>query len=290
MACLGRESLAGEADPHRFALLSDIHIPADPTQMLRGINMADHLKQAIGEIIQSGIGPSAAMINGDCAYLKGLPGDYATLVDLLKPLREAGLPIHLAMGNHDSRENFWQALPADQARNGVIADRQILVLESPRANWIMLDSLDKTNRTPGKLGPEQLKWLAEALDARANKPAIVLVHHDPQSPKIVLPTTVPTTLPALVTGLTDTEELLEVLKPRKQIKALIFGHTHVWSIRKHEGIHLINLPAVAYVFKKGQPSGWSDVQLHEDAMTITLHCLDKTHPWHGESHKLDWRA
>jgi hypothetical protein len=30
--------------------------------------------------------------------------------DLLGPLREQGLPIHIALGNHDNRERFWEVL------------------------------------------------------------------------------------------------------------------------------------------------------------------------------------
>jgi 3',5'-cyclic AMP phosphodiesterase CpdA len=284
---------ASSVDPHRFALLSDIHIPADQRVISRGVNMADHLRQVCAEVLQLDKAPACAIVNGDCAHLKGLSEDYATVIELVRPLREAGIPLHMAMGNHDQRDNFWQALPADENRTRALADRQVLVFETPRANWIMLDSLDKTNSTPGVLGAAQLQWLAKTLDERAGKPAIVFVHHNlPYNG--AHPITQPATTPAIFklkpTGLIDGSALLDIVLPRKQVKALLYGHSHVWHIEKREGMHLINLPAVAYVFTPPQPSAWVDAHLGEQSMSLELRCLDPGHAWHGQKHELEWRG
>jgi len=270
------------ADPHRFALLSDLHIAANPAVVARGVNMFNNLKQACGEVLALHPRPAAVIVDGDLAYLKGLPEDYATVVGSLKPLREGGLPVHLTLGNHDDRARFWEAIPrADGAAARPVEDRQVLTVESPRANWFILDSLDKTNGTPGVLGPKQLDWLRTALDAKADKPALVMVHHDPDDkPKS----------DGKVTGLTDATALLEVLRPRKQVKALFFGHTHDWHLTERDGLHLINFPPVAYPFKAGKPSGWVDAHLREDGMTLELRSIDPKHPQHGEKHDLKWRA
>jgi 3',5'-cyclic AMP phosphodiesterase CpdA len=254
--------------------------------------MAENLKQACAEIMKLTQAPALTLVNGDCAYNHGETADYQKLLDIVRPLREAGMPMHLAMGNHDLREHFWSVIPADQQRVKEIAERQVLVIETPRANWVMLDSLDKTNFTPGTVGAAQLDWLARTLDERAAKPAIVMVHHDPQErpPIASWPTTrPPTTRPRPITGLTDTKQLLNVLLPRKQVKALLFGHTHVWSVKQREGLHMINLPAVAYVFNPFQPCGWVDAHLGENGMSMELHCLDPKHQWNGEKHELQWR-
>jgi hypothetical protein len=47
-------------------------------------------------------------------------------------------------------------------------------------DWYLLDSLDVTNKTPGTLGAEQLEWLEKSLKAAADRPALVMVHHNPQ--------------------------------------------------------------------------------------------------------------
>ena len=101
---------------------------------------------------------------------------------------------------------------------GPLLSRHVSVVETVRANWFLLDSLDRVNTIPGELGEEQLTWLGKALDARAdNPPVLVVVHHDPQWSGAVIRT-----------GLGDTEQLFEVLVPRKQVKAVMFGHTHLW--------------------------------------------------------------
>ena len=71
-------------------------------------------------------------------------------------VRDAGLPIHLTLGNHDERERFWTALTDNNAAKRPVADRQVSLLRAGRANLFVLDTLEKTNSTPGILGQAQL--------------------------------------------------------------------------------------------------------------------------------------
>jgi 3',5'-cyclic AMP phosphodiesterase CpdA len=264
------------ADADRFALLSDIHIAADRAKVSRMANMADHLVAAVKEVAALSPRPVAGFINGDLAFGTGESGDYATMLELLRPLREAGLPLHLTLGNHDHRQRFLAAVPAEQVDKSPVADRVACLVESPRANWYVLDSLKQTNETPGVVGEEQLKWLSGALDERASKPAIVMVHHNPD-------------LDPTHKALTDTAALLEVLTPRKHVKALLFGHTHAWSVKEQDGLHLVNLPAVAYAFQDGYPVGWVDWHFTDDGAQLELRCVGPAHPQQGEKHGLKWR-
>ena len=59
-----------------------------------------------------------------------------------------------------------------------LADHNVALIETPRANWFVLDSLEKTLSTPGLLGKSQLAWLARTLDEHPDKPALVMVHHN----------------------------------------------------------------------------------------------------------------
>ena len=302
-------------DPHRVALLSDIHIATDLKKVERNVNMAEHLQSAVGEVaklLRNAGGPATAFINGDCAHHTGELGDYSNVVNLLGPLTDAGLPIHLSMGNHDRRDHLWKTLPWEKWGGGgrvkAIDSRHVLIVSTPRAEWIVLDSLDKTNQTPGVLGEEQLAWLKGALDApgMAQKNVLVMVHHHPQgfqpSEMVSAPASMPasgtmpgTTQPAAtqprkISGMVDTEALLDLLLPRKQVKALLFGHTHIWKIKERDGMHLINLPAVAYPFKAVEATGWVDCRLGEDGMKLELRCIDPKHPKHGEVAELKWRG
>ena len=129
----------------------------------------------------------------------------------------------------------------------------------------------------GRLGKEQLDWLAKILDKHADKPALLMMHHNPE-------------IDSHKNGLKDTKELFEVIKDKKHVKGLFFGHTHNWNQKTHHDIHLVNLPPVAYVFQKGKPSGWVDCHVTDDAMELTLHSLDESHEQHLEKLKLSWRS
>lgn len=263
-------------DPDSWALLADTHIAANREQIARDQRMAANLERVGREICGLAKRPAGVLIDGDCAYLDGQSGDYRTLAELLEPLRAAGLPVHLALGNHDHRERFWAELARQDSP--ALAGRHASVIETPRANWFLLDSLQATNVTPGVLGQEQRDWLAQALDARADKPALIVAHHnlDPQNPK--------------TTGLTDTDALLEVLAPRRQVKAYFFGHTHRWEQRERAGIHLINLPPVAYPFRAADPLGWVHCRLQAGGASLELRSLDPQHSAHGQKIDLAWRA
>jgi 3',5'-cyclic-AMP phosphodiesterase len=277
---LAPELLADDkrTDPDCWALLSDIHLAADRTQQARGINMFEHFNQARGEVMALPRRPAGVLITGDCAFNSGQPGDYAIFSEALLPVRAGQVPVHIALGNHDDRANFWAALTAEKTAPHPVADRQVALLKTPRANWFILDSLEKTLATPGLLGPDQLQWLAEALDANPKKPALVVLHHNPG-------------LEGGNMGLKDTLRFLEVIRPRIQVKAYIYGHTHSWKV-EHDpsGIHFVNLPAVAYVFRDEEPSGWVLATLKRTGMRLQLNCLNPTHKDNGQTLDLKWRT
>jgi calcineurin-like phosphoesterase family protein len=268
---------ATREDPNSWALLADPHIAADRGLVAQGINMTDHLMAVAGELLALPKRPAGVFILGDCAYNSGQAGDYLQVVDLLEPIRAAQMPVHLTVGNHDDRERFWDALPQEKAAQRPVADRQVALLRTKLANWFVLDSLEKTLATPGLLGKGQLDWLAGALDDNPDKPALVLIHHNPGLSGNI--------------GLKDTAALFEILRPRKQVKAYIYGHTHAWNVGQDDsGIHLINLPPVGYVFSPGLPSGWVHATLERKGIQLELRCVDHTHESHGNIAKLQWRA
>ncbi len=279
IAALGvaRPGMADEPqrDANCFALFSDTHIAADRQTIVRNTNMTDNFVQAAKEVLQSDRKPASVFVCGDCAYLQGKADDYRVLHELVLPLREHGLPIHFALGNHDHRHRFWQVVEEGHPQPSPVLERQVAIVESPHANWFVLDSLDVTNKTPGVLGETQLKWLATALDQRTGKPALVMVHHNPDNrPE--------------PTGLVETKQLLDLLTARPHVKTLFFGHSHHWMIDQVKQLHLVNLPPVAYLFQEGDPNGWVEVQLNDRGATLTLRCIDKSHPLSDKQFPLKW--
>jgi 3',5'-cyclic AMP phosphodiesterase CpdA len=265
------------ANPNLWAFLSDTHVAANRSLKARGVNMAENFESVSKEVLGMPERPAGVLINGDCAFNMGLAGDYTTLGDLLEPIRSAGMGVHLSVGNHDEREHFWTAFPKERPESRPVAERQTAVLQTNHANWFVLDSLETTGAAPGLLGKEQLSWLAQALDANSKKPALVFVHHNPGIDGNI--------------GLRDSLALFEIIRPRRHVKAYVFGHTHLWKLEKDtSGLHLINLPPVAYVFQPGNPSGWVRALEEANGMALELRCVDTMHRLHGEKVKLEWRT
>lgn len=270
-----------EANPNAVALLSDTHIAGKADVIHGGINMTDHLRQAVAEVVKHPARPSAVLVNGDLALSDGQLDDYRQFAALVEPLRAAGLPVHVTMGNHDARDNFYTGVTAFKAADSPLEGKVVTVVETPHANWFLLDALQRTlTDTHGKIGEEQLAWLAKALDVRADKPALVMVHQYPQRG---LAGDKPT-------GLVDDEALFAVLKPRKQVKAYLNGHGHVWKFEKWDDIHIIHLPTVAYTFDKQQTAGWAMAAAHDDALELTFQALDATHKFHDQKIRLAYRT
>jgi 3',5'-cyclic AMP phosphodiesterase CpdA len=273
------------ADPawgDSLALLSDTHVPANRSITSgnggQTTNMTENFERVVAELGALERAPSHVVVNGDCAHLKGFDDDYHALAQTLTPLREKNLSVHLSMGNHDHRGRMYAKLKDQAPEKPIVEGRVISVLELPHANWFLLDSLFETNVTGGELGRAQLEWLATALDARADKPAIVMAHHHLQweaSDPIV--------------GLRESRELFDLLKGRKQVKAYVYGHTHRWHIDQRDGIHLVNLPPTAYVFDKSLPNGWVSATVKGGGMTLELRALNQQHPQHGKRVELAWR-
>jgi len=273
----GAESKA--VDANRLALFSDTHIAPEKTYLHKtGIKVWDQYQQAIREVLAQEQLPAALLVNGDCALDHGTAAAYATFTEGIAPVREAGVPVHLGLGNHDARADFAKAFPTDDTRVKEIEDHTVSIVRLPAVDWYILDSLVKTKQTPGALGPGQLAWLAKSLDANAERPAVLMMHHQPETGPV-----------EKVKGLTDTPALLELIQPRKQVKAVLFGHTHIWTHYEKEGIHFVNLPTTAYVFKQPQPAGWVDANLTEKGMTLQLHAITPNHPQDKQRIELAWR-
>jgi 3',5'-cyclic AMP phosphodiesterase CpdA len=184
------------------------------------------------------------------------------------------------MGNHDNRSTLYDALAAQRPQNPPVESKHVSVLETPHANWLLLDSLFQVNVVTGELGEAQLAWLGRALDAHPDKPALVMAHHTPQFD--------PPEENTRWTGMRDTAPLFELLESRPQVKAFVYGHSHTWKISRRGRLHLINLPPVAYVFGEEMPSGWVAAQCEAGGLRLTLHTLDSAHPQANQQVELAW--
>jgi 3',5'-cyclic AMP phosphodiesterase CpdA len=260
---------ASETSAH-VALLSDTHISEDPADAFRGFSPHANLKK-VAEMVTAAQ-PDLLLINGDLARANGHQADYAALNSFLNPLTET-LPMVVSLGNHDDRENARKSLAKLSGDRQAVVQKLITVIDAGPCTLLLLDSLLVTGISPGLLGKAQRNWLTSYLAEPAAKPQIVFVHHNPDSE---------------ADALLDADRLLAILRPAKNVKALFFGHTHVYSITKIDSLHLVNLPAVGYNFADGNPVGWVDSVFTRTGVSLTLHAIAGEMKDDGKTTRLDW--
>ena len=272
-----------ELDQNRVVLLADTHISADPGRSYPGtkwpgspvgddehesVNMAESLAETAKRIIALEPRPVHLILNGDCAFSSGKVAEYKEFLRLVEPVRAAGVTVHVTIGNHDNRDNLWKTLPflrKDQI--GLQAE----VIELEHANLVLLDSGRK-----GILGDKQLNWLANQLDERSDKPALIFGHFNPYPNRGVRP----------IKGMQDGASLLKLLGEREHARAYFYGHTHEWQHDRRGHLSLINQPAVSYYFGKGIAHGWVDMRLSDGLAQLKLQCINQNHKQHGDRREI----
>ena len=263
---------AGDGKPvARWALLSDTHIPADVEENYRGFHPYKNLQEVAADIASAS--PDAAVITGDLARLTGQPGDYVNLKKLLSPVAEE-TPVFMALGNHDDRKNFTKVFTEHPGQKQQVRGKHVIVAENGPARLIVLDSLLYVNKVTGLLGKAQRQWLENYLKACDDRPTLLCFHH------------------SIGDGdgdLLDLPRVLDFVKPIRKVKAILYGHSHVYAYSKFKGIHLINLPAVGYNFGDTQPVGWVEAQLTGGGGKFTLHALAGNTSNNGSVERLTWR-
>jgi 3',5'-cyclic AMP phosphodiesterase CpdA len=276
-------------DPNRVALLADTHIDRDPKRFIygtkwpgspvksdehEGVNMADCLEHVVSDVLRLKPRPAHAVVNGDCARTSGTREEYAEFLRLIKPLREAGITVHVTIGNHDNRKLLWEAIPDLKVEQ---VARHVGELSLSGAELIFLDS------ERGTVGAEQLVWLEKKLadKGKIDLPVLAFIHYNPYPRPGVRPSK----------GLkpSESEALLKLLTKHKRAKACFFGHTHDWAVEEWIDVHMVNQPPVGYYFGKGNPHGWIDMSLTENGASLEMRCVDPSHPQHQERHDVRWR-
>jgi Icc protein len=254
-----------------LALLADTHIPEDVENNYRGFYPYMNLEKTVPDIISAS--PDGVFIAGDLARLTGEPGDYANLKKLLSPLAEI-TPVFMALGNHDNRENFLKVFDETPGEKPEIKGKHVTIVEKAPIRLIMLDSLLYTNKVPGLLGKAQRQWLKNYLIECDEKPTILCFHH---------------TLSDGDGDLLDVPRLFSTILPVRKVKAIVYGHSHVYGYSEFEGIHLINLPAMGYNFNDSDAVGWVEAHIGSRGGDFVLHTVDGNRDQDGSVTKLTWR-
>jgi len=255
----------------RLALLADTHIPEDVENNYRGFYPYRNLEKVVPELVSNS--PDGVLIAGDLARLTGQPGDYANLRKLLDPVAEE-TPVFMALGNHDDRQNFLKVFDDTPGDKPDLKGKHVTIVKKVSTRVIMLDSLLYTNKVPGLLGKAQRQWLEDYLKECDETPTILCFHH---------------TLSDNDGDLLDVPRLFSMIAPIRKVKAIVYGHSHVYGFSEFEGIHLINLPAVGYNFNDSDAVGWVEARLGSRGGDFVLHAVGGNLDSDGSVTKLAWR-
>jgi len=255
----------------RLALLADTHIPEDVENNYRGFYPYRNLEKVVPELVSNS--PDGVLIAGDLARLTGQPGDYANLRKLLDPVAEK-TPVFMALGNHDDRQNFLKVFDETPGEKPDLKGKHVTIVKKASTRVIMLDSLLYVNKVPGLLGKAQRQWLENYLKECDDTPTILCFHH---------------TLSDGDGDLLDVPRLFSMIAPIRKVKAIVYGHSHVYGFSEFEGIHLINLPAVGYNFNDSDAVGWVEARLGSRGGDFVLHAVGGNLDSDGSVTKLAWR-
>ncbi len=257
----------GGFDEDLVVLIADIH--CNP-----GDYQPEKLKRVVEDILQLKPLPRNVIALGDVAYLVGLPAEYEVLSQVLKPLEDAGIRVTLAMGNHDRRGPFAAAFPKHAAAT-LLQGHYVYIVETPRADIIVLDSLNEDPKTgkstvAGVVNKEQQEWLKKTLE-NYPKPVFVTAHHALKETKVN-----------------------KILLDSPTCCGYIHGHDHVWrpgwfkrNFSKRDMIRTLCLPSTGH---------WGDIgytllRMEEDRAVAELHQYEYFFPAPlaaGEAKPLQW--
>lgn len=219
-----------EYDENLTVFLSDVHVTGDDGNR-RWLFTRRELDARIAEILAMRPLPRRVVTFGDLAFGNGDPRDYKVVAPKFKLLRDVGIEVTHAMGNHDRRRTFLEFFPEQSAT--LVEGRIVSEVKMPTCDLILLDSLDE-GKVSGALGEPQWAWLKETL-AKRTRPTFVGAHHYPRD-------------------LTDADRgarLVTLLKNAPCVAGWINGHGHhwiktplvSWGARNEDAIRALQLPS-----------------------------------------------
>jgi predicted MPP superfamily phosphohydrolase len=211
--------------------LSDTHILPTDADRLQGVDTLQNVRDILQVVEDSGLRPDALIVSGDLAN-SGEIDSYRRLRAELEPaIRRLESQLIVAIGNHDARPAFREAMldaaPTDEPIDYMrwIGELRVIVLDStvPGAAY-------------GEVRPSQRQWLSEQLETRADEGTLLVLHHPP------VPDATP--LAGLLTlhGAADLENVIR----GSDVVCVLAGHAHHAITAAFGGAVCYAAPATAY--------------------------------------------
>lgn len=210
-----------------IAQMTDIHIGFEPDAKPEELNR-QRFRATLDRLLKQPNVPDMLVCSGDITD-RGDADSFAKTAELLQGLP---FPVHMMVGNHDSREGLLAAFPHTLHEGGFIhtafmADGLLVVL---------LDTLEP-GRHGGAFCTARRDWLRAKLEAHRAVPTVIFMHHPPVVSGI-----------AWMDPRADEEwivNLAAALDGMDQVQAIHCGHLHRPIQTSFCGIPLSVTPSVA---------------------------------------------
>ena len=189
--------------------ITDSHLVA-PGETLYGLDPAQRLADTLRTAAADHPDAAAILLTGDLADT-GDPQAYRVLRTLL---HDVDLPVHLMLGNHDSRIGFVEVFGTDRLDANGFLQAAFRIDD----HWILLlDTLDEDG-VHGSLAGGRLDWLDRRLAEAGDAPVLLFMHHPPS----ILHT------PNFRSfDLRESEPFLDLVARHGNVRHMAFGHMHL---------------------------------------------------------------
>lgn len=216
--------------------ITDLHLMADPKSVLRDVCTRDSFNEVLRFVKDRSQSESwdfdYVFITGDLTHDEQLES-YEALRELLGDWVPR---CRLIPGNHDDRALIRQVFPELVPTNSESINFSV---ESAGWRLIGLDS-HVDGVVSGRIGEEQLQWLAAELTTHVAQPTILFVHHPPVPVHSVWLDRI---------GLLDADALLEVVRSFSQIRSICAGHVHQEFTEILDGVKILTTPSTGVQFR-----------------------------------------
>jgi len=210
-----------------IAQMTDIHIGFEPEARPEELNR-QRFRATLDRLLAQPNKPDMLVLSGDITD-RGDADSFARTAELLCV---CPFPVHVMVGNHDSREGLLQAFPDTQTQDGFVH----CAMEQEGLLVILLDTLEP-GRHGGAFCEKRRDWLRATLEAHRDTPTVIFRHHPPVVAGI---------------GWMDPREdepwirnLAAALEGMDQVRAMHCGHLHRPIHTSFCGIPLSVTPSVA---------------------------------------------
>jgi 3',5'-cyclic AMP phosphodiesterase CpdA len=233
--------------PFYFVHITDTHINAPTKDSFLKLDTAAHLRTVLAQVRELVFKPAFVVITGDVAH-EGDADDYRFVKQLIdEESALLGVPILLALGNHDHREPFNEGYlnqPGSDAPyyfTQEFAGVRVIVLDS---HWVGSHS--------GKLDDEQLAWLKAQLAMRAERGTLIFIHHPPH---------INSFFKDISHLLTNSDALAEAIVGSDVI-GVLSGHVHMKSMSAFHNVLSVTGQATAFGLDPAETRGMRMIETY----------------------------